>query len=74
MTDFRCPICKKPARTSDASFPFCSKRCKLVDLGSWLEGSYRISRPLKEEDFDPEAFGDLPPAPAGEEPKGSGPP
>ena len=32
--------------------PFCSERCKSIDLGSWLEGSYRISRPVEEEDLD----------------------
>ena len=46
MSEFRCPICKKPSRPSDPHFPFCSKRCKLIDLGSWLDGRYRISRPL----------------------------
>jgi endogenous inhibitor of DNA gyrase (YacG/DUF329 family) len=32
--------------------PFCSPRCKSIDLGSWLSGGYRISRPLREEDLD----------------------
>ena len=27
-------------------FPFCSRRCRLVDLGKWIEGEYRISEPL----------------------------
>jgi endogenous inhibitor of DNA gyrase (YacG/DUF329 family) len=50
-----CPICKKelPVLDADAPFrPFCSQRCKSIDLGSWLEGSYRISRPVEEEDLD----------------------
>ena len=35
-----CPICGKPAA---AQFrPFCSARCRLVDLGRWLDGSYRV--------------------------------
>ncbi len=46
MSEIRCPICKKPTRPSEPHFPFCSKRCKMVDLGAWLEGRYRISRPL----------------------------
>jgi endogenous inhibitor of DNA gyrase (YacG/DUF329 family) len=35
-----CPVCGKPAT---AEFrPFCSKRCKDVDLHRWLAGVYRI--------------------------------
>ena len=35
-----CPICKKP---STAAFkPFCSDRCRLVDLGKWLKGDYSV--------------------------------
>jgi endogenous inhibitor of DNA gyrase (YacG/DUF329 family) len=32
--------------------PFCSQRCRTIDLGSWLTGAYRISRPVEEEDLD----------------------
>jgi uncharacterized protein len=35
-----CPICGKPA--SEASRPFCSERCRDVDLNRWLSDSYRI--------------------------------
>jgi uncharacterized protein len=35
-----CPICRKPA--SDASRPFCSERCRNVDLNRWLSNSYSI--------------------------------
>lgn len=51
----RCPICGKdlPDIEKDAPFrPFCSKRCKAIDFGSWLDGRYRISRPLAEQDLD----------------------
>jgi hypothetical protein len=38
-----CPICGEPALTvGDPSFPFCSRRCKLVDLGNWLGENYRF--------------------------------
>lgn len=50
-----CPICKRPVPPEAAegvSRPFCSARCKTIDLGSWLEGAYRIGRPLAEEDLD----------------------
>jgi endogenous inhibitor of DNA gyrase (YacG/DUF329 family) len=36
----RCPICGKPAVA--ASFPFCSERCRDVDLNRWLSGAYAI--------------------------------
>ena len=32
--------------------PFCSQRCKMADLGNWLDGAYRISRPISEEELD----------------------
>jgi hypothetical protein len=35
-------------------FPFCSEKCKLLDLGAWLEEDYRI-------EGDPAGEGDLPP-------------
>lgn len=40
-----CPTCSKPAvldRTENKAAPFCSSRCRLVDLGKWLDESYRI--------------------------------
>ena len=36
----KCPICGKPA--SEASRPFCSERCRDVDLNRWLSNSYVI--------------------------------
>ncbi len=41
-----CPICGKAA--SETSKPFCSERCRDVDLNRWLSGSYTI--PGKPED------------------------
>jgi endogenous inhibitor of DNA gyrase (YacG/DUF329 family) len=35
-----CPICGKPA--TEASRPFCSERCRDVDLNRWLSDSYKI--------------------------------
>jgi uncharacterized protein len=35
-----CPICGKPA--VEASRPFCSERCRAVDLNRWLSNSYAI--------------------------------
>ena len=48
--EFRCPICRRSTDPKGEEFPFCSKRCKLIDLGSWLDERYRISRPLKAND------------------------
>jgi uncharacterized protein len=42
----RCPICKKPAKATDPDFPFCSERCRLVDLGKWASGGYVIASPV----------------------------
>jgi endogenous inhibitor of DNA gyrase (YacG/DUF329 family) len=42
----RCPICKKEVKSTDAEFPFCSDRCRTIDLGKWASGSYVISSPL----------------------------
>ncbi len=39
-----CPICAKDVRprAENRAYPFCSPPCKLVDLGRWLDGAYRI--------------------------------
>ena len=44
----RCPICKKAVKTTDAEFPFCSERCRTIDLGKWASGDYVISSPVKD--------------------------
>ena len=39
----RCPTCKKKVPYEGNPFrPFCSERCKLIDLDNWLEGRYRV--------------------------------
>lgn len=50
----RCPTCKKEV-TDDgpdkpATYPFCSERCRLIDLGRWLDEKYQIPavEPLEE--------------------------
>lgn len=50
-----CPTCKrKVAIRAEANpyKPFCSERCRLVDLGAWLDGAHRISAPISEGDMD----------------------
>jgi endogenous inhibitor of DNA gyrase (YacG/DUF329 family) len=46
----RCPICKKATKTTDVDFPFCSDRCRLIDLGKWASGGYVISSPVTDAD------------------------
>lgn len=45
-----CPICKKPVDVSSENVPFCSDRCRLLDLGKWASGDYKVSSPI----LDPE--------------------
>jgi endogenous inhibitor of DNA gyrase (YacG/DUF329 family) len=49
-----CPICKKPVNKDNPDFPFCSDRCRLIDLGRWASGQYVISSPVAdiEEEVD----------------------
>lgn len=39
-----CPVCRKPAepRSRNPSFPFCSDRCRRIDLGRWFVEEYRV--------------------------------
>ena len=49
-----CPVCKKPAatRAQNPSFPFCSPRCRAVDLGRWLGEEYRVPDKQADEQED----------------------
>jgi uncharacterized protein len=62
-----CPICGRPAlpRAQNRAYPFCSDRCRLIDLGKWLGEEYRVpgpnlgdgveqpGRPVEQEDDEP---------------------
>jgi len=49
-----CPVCKQSAiREGNTFWPFCSERCKLIDLDNWLEGRYRVPSVTGEADDDP---------------------
>lgn len=53
----RCPICKKIVEPDSSTFPFCSSRCRTIDLARWLDESYSLSEPnLEEEQEFPEGF------------------
>lgn len=48
----RCPTCKKEVLMTSAfpERPFCSRRCKLIDLGEWASEGHRIAgEPVMEE-------------------------
>lgn len=52
-----CPICEKEAELapSNSYRPFCSKRCKLIDLGQWADGTYSLSEgTTTENNIDPD--------------------
>ncbi|MGH9501589.1 MAG: DNA gyrase inhibitor YacG [Terriglobales bacterium] len=46
----KCPICRKPVTAQAAELPFCSARCRLLDLGKWASGAYVISSPVQDTD------------------------
>ena len=45
MNKVLCPTCGKPIEWTEAARwrPFCSERCRLIDLGEWLNENHRIS-------------------------------
>ena len=43
-----CRVCGKSVKTAEPTFPFCSDRCRLVDLGKWFNESYRMTRRIDE--------------------------
>jgi len=46
-----CPFCKKPSDSEkDADFPFCSERCRNLDLGNWASEKYVVSDPMFDEE------------------------
>lgn len=65
---FTCPICKRPLSLPKEGveklpkyFPFCSERCKLIDLGAWFDADYRI--PAKPDEETEDSLGEGPATP-----------
>jgi uncharacterized protein len=54
-SSLRCPTCRTLVTKDDEHFPFCSDRCRLIDLGKWASGAYKVSSPI----LDPEVLEDL---------------
>ncbi|MFM7844735.1 MAG: DNA gyrase inhibitor YacG [Planctomycetota bacterium] len=54
----RCPTCKKSFRESDSrTLPFCSDRCRSIDLGRWLTESYTFPATRDPDDEDDDGAG-----------------
>ena len=45
-----CPICGKPDDVAGRDFPFCSQRCRTIDLGNWASETYVAHSPITEAD------------------------
>lgn len=51
----KCPICGKPTNWQDnPDRPFCSERCRTIDLGRWASEEYSVSIPLQDVSEDTE--------------------
>jgi endogenous inhibitor of DNA gyrase (YacG/DUF329 family) len=46
-----CPTCRKVVLAGSEDFPFCSERCRILDLGKWASGDYKISTPIQDPDL-----------------------
>jgi endogenous inhibitor of DNA gyrase (YacG/DUF329 family) len=55
LLSLRCPICRTLVLRTQEDFPFCSDRCRTIDLGKWASGGYVISTKIN----DPELLEDL---------------
>lgn len=55
-TIVKCPVCGQEVVWGPESLfrPFCSQRCKDIDLGDWASGKNKISTPLTAEDLEDE--------------------
>jgi endogenous inhibitor of DNA gyrase (YacG/DUF329 family) len=46
VRSLRCPTCRTLVLAGSENFPFCSERCRLIDLGKWASGGYVVSTPI----------------------------
>jgi uncharacterized protein len=47
----RCPTCHNIVLAKSEDFPFCSDRCRRIDLGKWASGDYKVSSPIQDPDL-----------------------
>ena len=60
LKTLRCPTCRTIVLAGSEDFPFCSDRCRVIDLGKWASGGYVISSPaFNQETGDPELIDEL---------------
>jgi endogenous inhibitor of DNA gyrase (YacG/DUF329 family) len=50
LKTLRCPTCRTIVLVGSEDFPFCSDRCRVIDLGKWASGGYVISSPIHDPD------------------------
>ena len=55
---WKCPICKKDTEPLSKWFPFCSDRCRVLDLANWADEKYVITRPASSDELRPRPAGD----------------
>lgn len=55
LRSLRCPTCRTLVLAGDEHFPFCTDRCRAIDLGKWASGGYVISTAIN----DPEELDSL---------------
>jgi endogenous inhibitor of DNA gyrase (YacG/DUF329 family) len=48
IQSLRCPTCRTLVLVTSENFPFCSDRCRLIDLGKWASGAYVISTAISD--------------------------
>ena len=46
-----CPTCRKVVLAAGEDFPFCSDRCRVLDLGKGASGGYKVSTPTQDPDL-----------------------
>ncbi len=51
LKTLRCPTCRNLVLAGSEDFPFCSDRCRRIDLGKWASGDYKISSPILDPDL-----------------------
>lgn len=52
----KCPICKEGVapRTDNKAWPFCSNRCRMIDLSKWINEEYRVPASISERRLNPD--------------------
>ena len=60
VVSLRCPTCRKIVLARDPDFPFCSDRCRVIDLGKWASCAYVITAPLNDPESDDSTYSNEP--------------